>query len=130
MRRKVIALLATGLMTVGIALPAPAATGSDFAGQWISTDAADGSNQLLRLVAQGPNGVKATLFDDGGSIACGDVTIPVIAIGEGDVSGDDLTIDYRVKCLDGTPASTATVVYTLQPDGTLTENITATVWTR
>jgi len=130
MRRKVIALLATGLMTVGIALPAPAATGSDFAGQWTSTDAADGSNQLLRLVAQGPNGVRATLFDDGGSIACGSVDIPVIAIGEGDVSGDDLTIDYRVKCLDGTPASTATVVYTLQPDGTLTENITATVWTR
>ena len=130
MRRRVIALLATGLMTVGIALPAPAATGFDFAGQWTSTDAADGSNQLLRLVAQGPNGVRAVLFDDGGSIACGSVDIPVIATGEGDVSGDDLPIDYQVKCLDGTPASTATVVYTLQPDGTLTENITATVWTR
>lgn len=130
MRRKAIALLATGLMTVGIALPAPAATGSDFAGQWTSTDAADGSNQVLRLVAQGPNGVRAILFDDGGSIACGSVDIPVIGIGEGAVSGEDLTVEYRVKCLNDTPAATATVVYTLQPDGTLTENITATVWAR
>ncbi len=81
-------------------------------------------------MAQGANGVRAILFDDGGSIACGSVDIPVIGIGEGTVTGDDLTIDYRVKCLNGTPAAPTTVVSTLQPDGTLTENITASVWTR
>lgn len=82
------------------------------------------------LLDAGTRLVRAILFDDGGSIACGSVDIPVIGIGEGVVSGEDLTVEYRVKCLNGTPAATATVVYTLQPDGTLTENITATVWTR
>jgi hypothetical protein len=131
MRRRIVVLFLTALMVMGLALPAPAATASDFGGVWTSTDAADGSDQVLLLIPRGRSGsVGAILFDDGGSIACGDVTVPVIGIGQGTVSGDDLTVGFRLKCLDGSPSSTATVVYTLQPDGTMTENLTATVWMR
>lgn len=130
MRRKLIVLLATALMTVGIALPAPATTARDFAGVWTSTDAVDGSSQFMLVAPRDADDTRVVLFDRGASGACGDVSIPAIAIGPGVVSGDDMIVDFQVRCLDGSPPFTVTITFTLHPDGTLTDTGSpGTVWT-
>jgi hypothetical protein len=53
---------------------------------------------------------------------------PALGTGRGAVSGEEMTVTYRLICLNGSPSSTPTVVYTLQPDDTLTEDVSATVW--
>ena len=128
MRRKLTVLLAAAMMTLGVALPAPAATSSDFAGLWTSTDAADGSQQLMLIVPRGETDTRVILFDRNATVACGD-GIAAIAHGRGEVSGDEMIVEFRIRCLGRAPSTSATITFTLLSDGTLTDNGSpGTIW--
>jgi hypothetical protein len=95
---------------------------------WTSTDAVDGSSQALIVVPTGAQRARVILIDAGASVCGGSPLTPALGTGRGAVSGEEMTVTYRLICLNGSPSSTPTVVYTLQPDDTLTEDVSATVW--
>lgn len=121
MKRRIMALLMVAALSVVVALPAQAATASDFSGIWVSTDIVDDSNQLMIITP----GLGVLLFDDSAT-ACGGP--PAIVVGRGTIDGDSLDVNFRLRCVGGGGFS-GTISFNLNENGTLTDD-TGTVWTR
>ena len=102
MRKRLIGLLILGLLIVGVPATASAATPGDFEGDWTATDGLDGSSEEMTITQLGSSGrLRVVLHDDGGSFCLADPLVPLVARGVGSVSGDDLTVNLKVKCANG-----------------------------
>jgi hypothetical protein len=120
-RRLAILVVLLGLAAV-VALPAQAATVADFRGIWTSTDAVDGSNQVMII----GNSLRIVLIDDSAT-ACGGP--PAIVTGRGTIDDDNLNFAFRLQCAGGGGSFTESIDFELVAPGSLVDE-TGTVWTR
>lgn len=127
--RSRVALL-TVVLGVAMAVPAVAnaASPTDVNGTWTSVDNADGSNQIMDVRVNPANRARIVLRDDDGLICGGGSAL--IARGKGSLSGDVITVDYKIKCDNGLKATVTGITYTYDAaTGTLTDNF-GVVWSR
>lgn len=126
--RSRVALL-TVVLGVAMAVPAVAnaATPADVNGTWTSVDI-DGSNQIMDVRVNPANRARIVLHDDDGLICGGGSAL--IARGNGSLSGDVITVDYKIKCDNGLKATVTGITYAYgAATGTLTDNF-GVVWSR
>ncbi len=129
MRGRVRLILLTGVLAIAMAVPAiaQAATPEDVNGVWTSIDPVDGSNQIMEVRVNPANRARIVLFDDFAT-GCGGGAAD--ARGNGSLSGDDVTVTFRVRCENRTRVGPVTVIYTYdQATDTLSDGF-GTVWSR
>jgi len=129
MRGRIRVAMVVMVLATAMAIPATAsaATPADVNGTWTSIDI-DGSNQVMEVRVNPANRARIVLYDDDGLI-CGGGSV-LIARGTGDLTGDVISVDYRIRCDNGVTATVTDVTYVYDDTtGTLTDEF-GVVWTR
>ena len=129
MRGRIRVAMVVMVLATAMAIPATAsaATPADVNGTWASIDI-DGSNQVMEVRVNPANRARIVLYDDDGLICGGGSAL--IARGTGDLTGDVIAVDYRIRCDNGVTATVTDVTYVYDDTtGTLTDEF-GVVWTR
>lgn len=129
MRKRLHLFVVIALLGALLVMPtvAQAATPADVNGTWTSVDI-DGSNQVMDVRVNPANRARIVLHDDDGMI-CGGGS-PLVAKGNGTLTGDVITVAYTIKCDNGVKATVTGFTYVFDSTtGTLTDAV-GVVWTR
>lgn len=129
MRSRTRMVLLVAVMSMAMALPAvaQAATPADVNGTWTSIDI-DGSNQVMEVRVNAANRARIVLLDDDGTVCGGGSAL--IARGTGTLTGDVITVDYKIKCDNGVKVTVTGFTYEYNSAaGTLTDAV-GVEWSR